>query len=404
MPMTDLGTNRKERQTNQNDPTPGARPRVRVLEAWGTLVNAEGEIEYENGVCAVANGRHLIRKPGPNPFWHQRSPFVVAPLIRVPWSVWHRALMDAPTALNQAQNELYNLILDAGMMGVFGVRQVRRNWLDNPEAVSNGIGPNTTLEASASCPPGAKVLETVSTSSLDQSALAVFNLTNAEHSAASLTNDLRMGVLPDRAVKATEVVEASQSITGVFTGVAKQIETSFIQPILERSWAVFAQHVGRFDAPDYVALLGEARAKDVNATSPKRRFALTVDGHDFRVFGLTETLNKVKDFRKLTTLLQTVAQAPVLAEEFSRRYDFAKLLTEVMKSLDIDTDKIKLDQVDQLMASMGSIAARGGVAGNAAGAPDALSQVPQAGAMSQVPGGPMPQGHFARANGEGPVQ
>lgn len=397
-----LEKERKERQTNQDEAMPKARPQVRIVEAWGTFVNAEGEVECENSVCAVANGRHLIRPAGPNPFWHQKSPFVVAPLIRVPWSVWHRALMDAPTMLNQAQNELYNLILDAGMMGVFGVRQVRRNWLENPDAVTDGIGPNTTLEVGPQCPPGAKALETVSTSALDQSALAVFNLTNAEHSASSLTNDLRMGVLPDRAVKATEVVEASQSITGVFTGVVKQIEISAIKPLLVQVWANTMQHVKDFNAPDYVSILGEARAKEVGKSSAKRRFAMTVDGHDFRVFGLTETLNKVKDFRKLTTLLQTVAQAPVLSEEFSRKYDFSKLLTEVMKALDIDADRIKLDQVDQLMGSMTAVEGEGAsVAGRDAGAPDAMSQVA---APKGAPRPGVPQVELARANGEGPVQ
>lgn len=388
----------KKRETDQDAPAPEARMRVTISEVWGTLVNEEGEILYENGVCAVANDAWLIRRPGPNPFWHQKPPYVVAPIVRVPWSVWHRALMDAPTYLNKAQNELYNLILDSGLMSVFGVRQIRPQWLENAEKVSGGIGPNTVLVANPSCPPGQKVLETVSTGTLSQEALQVLNLTNAEFSAASLTNDLRMGVMPTRAVKATEVVEASQSINGVFSGVAKNVEHDFIQPLLEMIWTTMMQHVDSFEDPAYKAILGEARAGAMARIRPAARFAATVDGHDFRVFGITQTLNKVKDFRKLTSFLQTIGGVQVLSDEFSRKYDFAKLLGEIMKSLDIDEDKIKLEQADAMMNAMGSK----GAAPQGSG-PDTMSQVPQMAATSPEEAAAPPRQDFAQNFG-GAVQ
>jgi hypothetical protein len=311
------------------------------------LLDENGEVLHENAVVTIADDTTVIRGPETNPFWHGQSPFVVAPLFRVPHSVWHRALMDAPVALNQAINELSNLILDSGLMSVFGIRQIREHWIDNVDEITNGIAPTTTLKANTSCPPGQKVLETVSTGTLSQEALSVLNLFNSEFSASALTNDLRMGVLPQRSVKATEVVEASQSITSIFTGVAKTIEASFIQVILEKSWLTTWQHVDDLDEADLLAELGEERGRELAALSAEERFEQVVNGHDFRVFGITQTLNRIKDFRKLTTLLQTIGSAGVLTEEFSRRYDFAKLLTEIMRSLDVDTDKIRHDAVDE---------------------------------------------------------
>lgn len=388
----------KKRETDQDAPAPDARMRVKITEVWGTLVNEEGEVLYENGVCAVANDAWVIRKPSPNPFWHQRPPYVVAPIVRVPWSVWHRALMDAPTHLNKAENELYNLILDSGLMSVFGVRQIRPQWLENAEKISGGIGPNTVLVASPSCPPGQKVMETVSTGTLSQEALQVLNLTNAEFSAASLTNDLRMGVMPTRAVKATEVVAADQSINSVFSGVAKNVENTFVQEILEMLWAVMMQHTDSFETSEYEALLGKDRAETLSRIKATERFASTVDGHDFRVFGITQTMNKVKDFRKLTSFLQTIAGVQTLADEFSRKYDFAKLLGEIMKSLDIDEDKIKLEQADEMMNQMGAQGAQGAAAQG--GAPDMMSQMTQMAATQPESAAPeIPRDQFAQGFG-----
>ena len=71
------------------------RPQVTLDEYWGSITDEDGAVVHENIVCVVANEKHLIRPPEPNPFWHGQSPFVVAPLMRVPFSVWHKALFDA---------------------------------------------------------------------------------------------------------------------------------------------------------------------------------------------------------------------------------------------------------------------------------------------------------------------
>lgn len=402
----DPTTLRRTLETGQTAASATSRMRVRLLEFWGTLVDERGNILHENCVATIANESYVIRRPQPNPYWHQKSPFVVAPLIRVPWSEWHKCLMDAPTMLNRASNELFNLILDSGLSSVFGIKQVRPHWILNADKLSGGLAPNDVISVNPSCPPGAKAVETVSSGEMSQEALQAMNMLSAEFNSASLTNDLRMGVLPSRSVKATEVVEASNSITGTFGGIDKALENNFIVKILELTWPTMMQHIDDFEQPEFKAVLGDDRALQVNRATPMKRFALTVSGHVFRVFGLTQTMNKIKDFKKLTTLLQTISSSPTLSDEFSKEYDFAKFLTQIMKSLDIDAEQIKLDGVSQLMAGMPG--SGGGAPGGAPqagpgappqGGPDQMSQTPQMasrppeGAMqpgvgsSQAPGG-----------------
>lgn len=391
--IDEMDASNKSSETGQDVTTANQsrRKRVTIHECWGTILGPNGEVLHRNVVTAVANDQFLIRKPTANPFWHGKAPYVVAPLIRVPKSVWHKALMDAPTAHNQALNELYNLILDSGMMATYGIKQLRESWLDDPSQVEEGIAPATTLIVNSSCPPGGKVLERVDTANLSSESINVFQLTDREFQQSALVNDLRLGVLPERTVKATEIVAANQSISGVFSGIARIVETDFISEILDLSWMTLAQTLNEMDKEVLNSLIGEDRVAQILDMSPEAIFAGTVNGHKFKTFGISLTLNKVKDFKKLQGLLQTLATNPLLAQEFSRKYSFHKLMSEIVKSLDINEEKIFSDQKDAALQTqqkqqqgtptlqdMLNSMMQGG------GGPNMQSQIPQASTDNQV--------------------
>jgi hypothetical protein len=395
--------NRKYSETNQQQDmiTRSRRKPVIVHELWGTVLDSTGNVLREDVVASSANENQLIRKPSDNPFWHGKSPFVVSPLIRVPKSVWHRALMDAPTALNAIENELYNLMLDAGMMSVHGIRQLREQWLDDPSQVKEGVFAGDTLIVNSSCPPGGKVLERVDSSEVPAEAISVLNLTDKEFQVSALTNDLRLGILPTRAVKATEVVAANQSISGIFSAIARIVESTYIERIIDLAWMNTVQHFHELDRDELIALIGKDRANELLALSPEEIFAGSVNGHKFKVFGISLTLDKQKDFRKLTSLLQTIAGSESLVQAFTEKYSFSKLLGEIVKSLDMNEEKIKIDaaspkdmgekqDIRQMLMSqiMGGKGAGGAQPGE-------QSQMPQASAGSA---NPQPGGEASQLN------
>lgn len=373
----------KSRETNQPIPYEN-RKKVKIQEFWGKVVNlTTGELLYENVVWTVANNRWLIQKPTPNPFWHGKSPFIVAPILRVPNGVWHKALMDSPTKLNIAINELYNLMLDSGMMAAYGIKQYRPDYIADDSSVSEGFYAGQSVAVTADCPPGMKVLEQVATGSASQESLSMYNLVNAEFNQAALTNDLRMGVMPNRAVKATEVVEASNSINSIFTGLAKVLEDSFIARVLGLSWKTILQNADNLDSAEMQSILGQERALAIAQISPQERFAKCIDGTSFSVFGVSKTLAKSKDFKKLTALLQTISGSPVLLQEFSAEYSMQKLLGQILASLDINTEKLQMNDAEKQQSQQRQAQAlqqqlalkQGGVAPNGAGG---QSQIPQA--------------------------
>lgn len=365
----------KARETGQNVSIGGHRPKVKLTELWGTFLDKQGNVCYENHVATVANDTILIRKPEPNPLWHQKNPHVFSPLIEVANSVWHKAVMDAPTMHNRSMIELYNLMVDGAMQQVHAIKQLRKDALDNPSQVSDGIKYGQTLTVNSMLPPGAKVLEPVTAVQLPSEVFNVYNIEQQEFNSSAMSSDARMGISNDR-TSATATVESSQTITTVFQGMGKNFESSQIMPELEIAWQTVAQNWDLIAKEEFVSLFGQQRGLELAQIPAEEVFAATVGAVKFRVYGISLTLARAQEFQRLTQLLQIVAGSPQLLEEFMRKYSMTKVLGEIMSALNIDKYKLEISHAEQAtMAGPDQGAPE-------QGGPDMNSQTPQAGGQS----------------------
>lgn len=342
---------RTERDRNQNEaPNPSFRKRCYLDEFWGTLLNENGTVAYRNVVATVANGKYLIRPPEANPFWHQEDPFVVRPLIRVPHSVWHKALYDSASELNLAINEMFNLILDGGLAAVWGVRQVRLGDLEDPQQVAGGIPQGATLAVKDTLPHNGKVVETVTEGSVPSDAMAVFEFLNREFTQAAMTNELKLGALPAKPVKATEVVEASQSQAVTIDGIVSDVENGFTDELLYKSFLTILQNADSIPENTMKTMLEAKTAMIILRASPEERFALFANRFKMKVHGLSSTLSKARDFQKLMAIMQSVNVNPMLLQEFMMKYSPDKALRAMLRALDINPEDLQMstEELEQL--------------------------------------------------------
>lgn len=339
----------KLRRNNQNDASANFRGRVKLTEFWGTLLDTDGNILMENCVVTLANDTYLIRKPALNPNWHQESPFVTADLLDSPDAVWPKALADAGTQYNIAANELFNLMLDGAMRAVNGIGQIRPDWLNEPAQVENGIKPGTYLSVNGQCPPGAKVMEQLTSGDVPPDSVNLFSLLQQEFNRAMLTSDIRQGMTPRKDVSATQVVESNQTITSVFTGMSKQVEQRWIQKLLEKSWMTCCQFLKDMDEDELKSLIGKDDFDALSKMSAEEVFAATVGGVKFDVFGISLMLQKKQDFKNVMTLLQTIGGSEPLTEAFVKQYSFEETLNFAMKALGLPTRQLEIPHEEQEM-------------------------------------------------------
>jgi hypothetical protein len=385
---TDERDERRAREMGQNMEADSIRKKIRIFECWGNIIDpVTGDLLHENVMWTCANDfKNLIQKPVRNPYWHGRIPYVVTPILRVPNSVWHKALNDAPTFLNLAQNELFNLMLDGALKSVHNIGQIRREWLDDENQVSNGIPAGTVLDVSTAAPVGAKAYEELTTGKVPQDGLAMYELLNSEFNQAALSNELRLGQLPGRSVKATEVVEASQSLTNLFSGVAKNIEKEFITPIIEMSLMTIAQHADDLDDAELESELGADKARRLALVPRPELFKAVVEGFKYKVNGISTILSRMKNHQKLMVFLQTIGQSDVLIQEFAKKYSFEKMLGIVMKSLDINGEELTADQPTNPIAELAQSQAAGQppAEGEQVGGENDLNNVQDAGQLGDI--------------------
>jgi hypothetical protein len=327
---------------------PGFRKRVVLLEFWGTLLDTRGRVAEKNVVCTMANNKYLIRPPEPNPFWHGERPFVTRPLLRVPFSTWHKALFDHAVDLNLALNELYNLMLDGGVASVWGIKQLRPEYLEDPRQVKDGIPQGETLLVKDGTPVGAKVLEQVATGQVPPDAMALFQATDLEFQQATQANALFRGQAPPKDITATAVVEAQQQSNTFFDGMIKDTE-KLITKVLSLSWDNMMQFLDNADAEEIVAAIGERAALALAQMSPAERYE-QLAGCKFKVSGLSTVLARVRDFQKLMSLMQAVGQNPLLLQAFMQRFSPQKIVAYLFKSLNIDPTTIEQDEQEQAQA------------------------------------------------------
>ena len=330
-----------DRDRNQDESTePGFRKRVVLDEFWGTILNRDGTVAHRNVVATVANGRYLIRPPEPNPFWHQESPFDVMPLIRVPHSVFHKALFDHASDLNLAINELFNLMLDGGMAAVWGIKQLRLEDLEDPGQVAGGVRQGTTLVVKQTLPHNAKVLETVAEGDVPRDALAVYQALDREYNTAAMVNELKLGALPPKQVLATEILESSQSQNLMLDGIIADLEV-LMSSVLRKSWLNILQNADDIPEGTFKTVADRKVGLLLMRASPEERFALFAGKCAFKVFGISGTLTRALDFQKIMALLQATTVNPMLFQAFMLRFSPNRTLDRLLTTLNINPETIQ---------------------------------------------------------------
>jgi hypothetical protein len=358
----------KQKNQDYSNP-PSFRKKIQLDELWGTILNDDGTIASRNVRATMANGKYLIKEPENNPRWDGESPFVVTPLVRVPFSVWHRAFFDHVVDLNIAVNELFNLMLDGGMASVWGINALDVDALSDPGQVSNGIPQGTTLLVkSGGAADLDNVFKQVSKGTAPRDAIMMYDILDREYQSASLLNSFRFGLIPGKEVKATEVLEASQSASNYFESMVAEVEGNFIKNLIRKIWVSMLQASDDFTVPELKKHMSEEGAMALASMSPEERFASLMPESDVKVFGLTAVLARAKEFQKMMALLQLVSTNPLLSEPFLAKFSMEKVLDQIMKSLNVNPDSISLGEEEIMMNKLKTLF-QGGGGGAPGGAP-----------------------------------
>src|SRR4029434_11129812 len=98
--------------------------------------------------------------------------------------------------------------------------------------------------------------------------------------------------------------------------------------------------------------MGPEQALKLARLSPAERFATMAQGARFKVTGVSAVSARQQQFQKMLALLQAVSGNPLLLQAFFSQYSAEKVITGLIRSLNIDPRTIELDEQEKMQQTI----------------------------------------------------
>lgn len=335
---------KREELTGHGAETSSARKPVCIDEYLATVVSRDGRILADNALMVVANGKHLIRGPIANPFWHNTDWILYSPLITTPLSVYGKAYVEDFGHLAQTFNQMTNLILDAVQTSSIRAFAVVPSMLMDPGQVNEGISPNKMFRLQDGMQPD-DFFKALELGNLPPESVQVWQALKSELMEAAARNEIGMGQLaPNSRTSATEIQSTQQSSSAVVRSVAQTIEHRFLNPMLDRVWKTGFQHVG-MDSPTIVRAIGPELAGPLLG----RKKELIRQPFGFQAGGISSLIQKNQMLRNLLQLFQVMGQSDLLMQAFLAIASPEKTMRLLFELSDIDLSKLTMTEQERMM-------------------------------------------------------
>jgi hypothetical protein len=241
--------------------------------------------------------------------------------------------------------------------------------------VSEGIPQGKTLAVREDMPEGMKVLEQVTEGQVPPDALSMYNILDRETNSSALSNEVRQGLLPAKQVRATEVVEASQSSAVVLDSLVGDMEEG-LNDVLRKAYLTVLQNVDDLSTLDLQNALTNREMLALARMTPAERYLLLGSGCRLKVNGLSATLAKARDFMRLMAILQAASQNILLQGAAIRRLSPSKLWDQLLKMANINPKSVERDEEElaqipediEMAALINAVQQIGGAGGGQGGA------------------------------------
>jgi len=351
----------RERQSGGSEENEGGSRRkpVTLDEYLCTIIGLDGKLIAQNQLVVVANEREIIRGPEDNPNWHGKDWIVMCPTVDVPFSVYGRTYLENFRMLAATFTEVTNLILDGMFAGAIPAHQVWQDALADPTELAEGVYPGIVVTADPDWPAGKKFVELIEMGGVNADSMRVWESLKSELREGASANELSLGQVPPKGdITATEINASSRGSTVMQMGLAKDIDTRWLAPILELVMMTGLQHFDPEKNPTLANELGKDMATMI--ANHRREFADIQYGYVAK--GLTSAMERGQKVQGLTGALQVIGGNEVLAAAFQQDYSLSSLIAELLIGFDVDMDSIKKSDAEKLQDKQKADAARAAAA------------------------------------------
>ena len=317
---------------------------------WGPLINKKNEVEMENCRFTVANEKFLVIKPTENPFWHEKSPYIVNSPLKVMFRHVGKGLMEDVASIEDAIVDFVNLQLDNLMWQLLGINEV-------DEMAISEKGKVQLRELY----PGKLVAKR---SGYQGDAFKYHQLGVPPEKGMPMLQELKQFHEMDHGV--TDYVQGTQGkkdtatayagkksdALGDFQSIAMDIDNNFLVECIDMARDLMIQYLADFDSIPNISSIFEDEGIALEAMSKEEKQAMIVTDVNFVGRGISIFFEREEKLNKLGSYVKFLNAMPEPAQLYPKWPEIAKRINDVF-AFDKPEDLINTDkEVAQIKAQM----------------------------------------------------
>ncbi len=316
---TDEKVEEKQRRGEYNTPETGLGD-VILDDYWGDIWDDEGEIRYKNIQATILNEKDVVLKPRANPYWHNENPFVIAGLINVPFSVYHKSIIGVCSGIIEMLTDILNLMYDGFLFSILKMYIADLDSLADPDEIDAGIFPGKIWTRQSGSNPQANPVTELYGGQINPQIFSMYQLVDREGQLGSGITDSMQGVGRMRGrVSALETAQKAAETNQLFSGISRSLENSFLSKMLRKLYLVILQFQKDYPDMDYAKTVfaDVEEARKFLSISPEERYKELAGNFKFTVQGLTNLMAKKEDIEKATFVLKLFTKIPTIADKMN---------------------------------------------------------------------------------------
>lgn len=346
----------------QDTPMLKQRKEILVHNFYGTILDDAGEIfewkledgsevKLENVFCVLANEDKLILDPQRIKRFSAKPPYISGDLLRSPDN-GRKAILDAGTLINQAEDELMSLITAGAIKAAHNVTWGYESAFKDRRQASGGLRDGSHIVIDDAFPHGADPMGVLKTGSVPQEAFEMYQSLDRVFAENVISNSIDLsGNLPGKQVRSTELVQASGAISDVFSSMASDLGDEVIEPLAEECLYEIIQHIDEMDEDEVRSCFEDRQdlAEQFLKMTPKQRFEQVAGMFRFRGKDFSSIIANQAKAQAMINLLSTLNANPQTQQIVETDLSVAKLVKQIVKGLGLDMEELAPSPEEQDM-------------------------------------------------------
>jgi hypothetical protein len=329
--------------------TPQERPMFMLFEYWGDWWDDDGNLLHRNiwaifGAVVGADGNELpdfvlLKGPMPNPYWHQKPPFVWSSFSPLPSkAVYPMSVSDFLVDLQREYTRLVNAMIDGAIFDAVNLFEVNELMAEDAKELDE-IWSGKIIRRRGDQP----VITPVQLGKMPTAASFMLQLMERYLLEGFGVTETVLGYLSSRGrPTATEVMTARAHAFSAIEEMGRMVESNFMEPLLERVFQVAMQVLPDLADDEMLNALGDMSPtlRRLMSLSAEEREALVRGGYRFQVRGMSMALTKAQELARINEFIQIAAQIP----QFAAQINWTMLLRKIVEAYGWSPDEVLLQQ------------------------------------------------------------